>query len=80
MRPRLRAMFAWLGSLWNRPASDAVIEQAANEWLQSGMQGRPPAGATTTDAFLSFLRARFEPLRDRAAETDPSVKRCYGVL
>jgi len=80
MRPRLRTMFAWLGSLWNRPAADAAMEQAAIEWLQSGMQGKPPAGATTTDAFIRFLRARFEPIRDRAAAGDPSVKRRYGVL
>ena len=80
MRPRLRAMFAWLGSLWNSPAADAAVEQAAAAWVESGMQGKPPAGATTTDVFIRSLRARFEPLRTAAAECDPSVKRRYGVM
>lgn len=80
MRPRLRAMFAWFGSVWNPPAVDAAIEQAAAEWVQSGMRGKPPAGATTTNAFLDFMRTRFEPLRAQAAESDPNVKRRYGRL
>jgi S-formylglutathione hydrolase len=80
VRPRLRAMFAWLGSLWNPPAADAAIEQAAAEWIESGMQGKPPAGATTTHAFLQSLRARFEPLRAQAAESDPTTGHRYGKL
>jgi hypothetical protein len=42
------------------------MEQAALEWLTSGMKGKPPAGATTTEAFLQFMRARFQPLREQA--------------
>jgi S-formylglutathione hydrolase len=80
MRPRLRAMFAWLGSLWNAPAADAAIEEAASAWIESGMQGKPPAGSTTTNAFIRSLRARFEPLRAKAAESDPSTARHYGIL
>jgi S-formylglutathione hydrolase len=79
MRPRLRAMFAWLGSL-GKPTVDAALEQAASAWIESGMQGKPPAGATTTDAFIQSLRARFEPLRAKAAEGDPTTKRRYGKL
>jgi S-formylglutathione hydrolase len=41
MRPRLRAMFAWFGTLWNPMPPDAGAEQAAAIWLQSGMQGKP---------------------------------------
>ncbi len=80
MRPRLRAMFAWLGALWNSSGSDAAIEQAAAAWVESGMQGKPPAGATTTDAFILSLRARFEPLRAKAAEIDPTTTRRYGKM
>jgi len=80
MRPRLRAMFAWLGSLWSQPLPDTAAEQAATVWLQSGMQGKPPAGATSTEAFIGFLRARFEPLRTQAAESDPSTMRRFGIL
>ena len=80
MRPRLRAMFAWLGSVLNPPVPDAAIEQAAKEWLESGMTDKPPAGATTTQAFLDAMRSRFEPLRAQAAETDPAARRRFGVL
>jgi len=80
MRPRLRAMFAWSGALLNPPVADAEMERAAAEWVQSGMQGKPPAGATTTSAFTQSLRARFEPLRAQAAESDPTATRRYGKL
>lgn len=80
LRPRLRAMFSWLGFLWNPPALDTAAEEAADVLLQSGMQGKPPASATTTNAFVTFLRARFEPLRSQAAEADPSTRRRFGAL
>lgn len=48
------------------PAIDLAAEQNATEWLQSGMQGKPPAGTTTADAFIDFLRRRFDPLRSQA--------------
>jgi S-formylglutathione hydrolase len=79
MRPRLRAMFAWLGALLHMTAGDAAIEQAAAAWVESGMQGKPPAGATTTNAFIGSLRARFEPLRAKAAERDPTTMRRLGL-
>ena len=80
MRPRLAAMFSWLSSIWQRPAIDSAAEQNAINWLESGMQGRPPAGATTTHAFIQFLRKRFEPIRSQAAQLDPTTTRRYGDL
>ena len=80
MRPRMRAMFEWLGALWNTAPSDAAVEAAAAAWAESGMQGAPPAGATTTNAFIRALRSRFEPLRAKAAESDPTTTRGYGVM
>jgi len=80
MRPRLHAMFAWFGSLWNAAPPDAAAEEAATVWLQSGMKGKPPAGATTTNAFIRFLRAGFEPLRAQAAQSDPTTNRNFGRL
>jgi hypothetical protein len=44
------------------------------------MQGKPPAGATTTNAFIQFLRSRFEPIRSQAVELDPTTCRRYGEL
>jgi S-formylglutathione hydrolase len=82
MRPRLSAMMAWLGSMLNSMAPDAAAaaaEQSATVWLQSGMQGKPPAGATATNAFIHFLRTRFEPIRAAAAEKDPTTNRRFGL-
>ncbi|HEX3748330.1 MAG TPA: alpha/beta hydrolase-fold protein [Bryobacteraceae bacterium] len=80
LRPRMRRMFAWLSALLRPPVLDAAVEQTATAWLESGMKGKPPQGATTTDAFVTFLRAQFAPLRKKAAESDPAVTRRYGVL
>jgi S-formylglutathione hydrolase len=80
MGPRLRAMFAWLGSLWTPKPENEEAEKAAAAWVESGMQGKPPAGATTTGAFIRSLRARFEPLREQAAHSDPATKRKLGRI
>ncbi|HEX4164267.1 MAG TPA: hypothetical protein VHZ55_02235 [Bryobacteraceae bacterium] len=80
MRPRLAALFSWLSSVWKEPTLDAAAEENATRWLQSGMQGKPPPGATTTRAFIQFLRSRFEPIRSEAAQLDPSTNRRFGVL
>jgi S-formylglutathione hydrolase len=80
MRPRLSAMFAWFGSLWNPAQPDTGMEESATAWLESGMQGKPPSGATTTNAFIHFLRARFEPIRAEAARSDPTTNRIFGRL
>jgi S-formylglutathione hydrolase len=80
MRPRLRAMLAWFGPLWNPKLTDAAVEQSATGWLQAGMKGKPPAGATTTKAFLQFLRTRLEPIRAAAAKEDPTTNRRFGSL
>jgi S-formylglutathione hydrolase len=77
MRPRMRSMFAWLGRAWN---SDDAVEAATRIWIESGMQGKPPAGATTTQAFIEFLRTRFEPVRAEAAKIDPTTARRLGKL
>jgi len=37
-------MFAWFGILWNSIWPDDVAEHSASVWLQSDMQGKPPAG------------------------------------
>ena len=80
MRPRLEAMFAWIGSLWSEAPIDSAAESAALAWLQSGMRNKPPAGATATNAFVKFLRTSFEPIRAQASEADPTTMRRFGVL
>jgi hypothetical protein len=76
----MRAMFAWFGGVVNPAPRDPAAEEAAARWIESGMQGKPPAGATATERFIQTLRARFEPLRDKAAERDPTVKRRLGPV
>ncbi len=78
MRSRLRAMFAWLESVFDPAQSDPALEEATTRWLEAGMKGKPPSGATTTNAFIRFLRAGFEPLRAQAAQSDPSTDRRFG--
>jgi S-formylglutathione hydrolase len=80
MRPRLAAMFSWLSSVWRKPAIDLAAEQNALDWLRSDMQSKPPAGATTTNSFIHFLRSNFEPIRSQAAQRDPTTTRRYGEL
>ena len=80
VRPRLHAMFAWFGSDGNSPGVESATEEAAAAWLQSGMEGNPPEGATTTNAFIHFMRAGFEPIRAQAAGKDSTVRRRFGVF
>ena len=80
MRPRLKSMFAWFTSILHPAAVDGDTEKAAAAWLQAGMTGKPPAGATTTNAFIDFLRVRFEPLREQAAQSDSDTHRALGRL
>jgi len=44
------------------------------------MQGKAPAGAAATNAFIHFLRARFEPLRAQAAQSDAATNRSFGRI
>ena len=78
MRPRLRSMFTWLGSLSKAPSYDSVAEHDAAAWVETGMQGKPPAGATGTQTFIDFLRTRFDVVRSQTAQTDPTANRRFG--
>ena len=80
MRPRLARMFSWLGALLRPSAVDSAAEEAAKDWLKSGMQGKPPAGATTTAAYIAFLRSRFQHLRTVTASMDPNTVRHLGKM
>jgi S-formylglutathione hydrolase len=80
MRPRLHAMFAWLKTLRSPVLPDAAAEESAAKWLQSGMRGKPPGGVTATNAFIDFLRARFEPIRADAAAKDATTNRRFGLI
>jgi S-formylglutathione hydrolase len=84
MRPRMRAMYAWVGSvlseLRSSLAEPSAEERAVSAWLDGGMSGNPPAVASTSKEFIRILRAQFRPLRDQAASSDPATNRRYGVL
>ena len=84
MRPRMRAMYLWVGAaiseLRSKPAEPTPEERAVNAWIERGMAGNPPPAAPSTQEFIRILRAQFQPLRDRARSSDPTTSRRYGVL
>jgi S-formylglutathione hydrolase len=84
MRPRMRVMYTWVGTVMSALRSKTVEptaeEQAVSAWIEGGMSGKPPAAAPTSQEFLRILRAQFQPLRDGAAAADPTGSRRYGVL
>jgi S-formylglutathione hydrolase len=84
MRPRMRSMYAWVGAVWNAlriaAAEPTTEERAVRAWIDGGMASTPPAAAPSSKEFLRILRAQFQPLRDRAAASDPTTRRRYGVL
>jgi S-formylglutathione hydrolase len=84
MRPRMRTMFAWVGSVLNawrsmsaQPSAEAL---AVSAWIEGGMSGSPPAAAPASPEFIRILRAQFKPLRDQAASSDYTTRRRYGIL
>jgi S-formylglutathione hydrolase len=84
LRPRMRAMYAWVGSvltaIQSAAAEPTAEERAVNAWIDSGMAGIPPAAAPSSREFLSILKAQLRPIRDQAAAADPTTTRRYGVL
>jgi S-formylglutathione hydrolase len=84
LRPRMRAMYHWVGSvltaLKSKKAEPTAEERAVSAWIEGGMAGNPPAAAPSSSEFLRILRAQFQPLRDRASVSDPTTSRRYGVL
>ena len=83
MRPRMRAMYTWVGCVLSelRPTAELSAEgRAVSAWIEGGMAGNPPATAPSSPEFLRILRAQFQPLRDRAAAADRTTVRRYGVL
>ncbi len=80
MRPRLKEMFCWLSELNTPRITNPETEKAADQWLTSGMAGKPPEGATATRAFIQFMRARFEPLRVAALQLDATTANRFGKM
>jgi S-formylglutathione hydrolase len=84
LRPRMRAMYAWVGSvitaLQSKEVEPTAEERAVSAWIEGGMADNPPAAAPSSSEFLRILRAQFQPLRDSAAGSDPTANRRYGVL
>jgi S-formylglutathione hydrolase len=46
MRPRMRAMYPWVGSIMNaqrtKPGDPTAEARAVSAWIESGMVGNPP--------------------------------------
>jgi S-formylglutathione hydrolase len=84
LRPRMHAMYKWVGSvlegLRSAQLAPTAAERAVSEWIDGGSVGTPPTAAPTSKEFLRMLRAQFQPLRDRAMKSDSTARRRYGVL
>lgn len=76
--PRMRAAYAWVGSVLT--AEPSVDDPAVTAWIDGGMAEAPPAVAPSSTEFLRVVTAQLKPLRDRAAAVDPNTNRRYGVL
>lgn len=80
MRPRMRAMYTWVGTVMNALGSAPAEEQTVTAWIEGGLAGNPPVVSPSSKEFLRILRAQLQPLRDQAAKSDSTVNRRYGVL
>jgi S-formylglutathione hydrolase len=84
LRPRMRAMFAWVGGVLEElraaPGEPTAEERAVSAWIEGGMEGAPPPAAPSSKEFVRILRARMRGVRERAAESDRTVGRRFGVL
>jgi S-formylglutathione hydrolase len=49
-------------------------------WLSAALNARTLAEPTAEELALKAIRAQIEPLRDRAAASDPTARRRFGVL
>jgi S-formylglutathione hydrolase len=54
--------------------------RATYVWLSAALGARTPAEPSAEELALRAIRAQIEPLRARAAESDPTARRRFGVL
>jgi S-formylglutathione hydrolase len=84
MRPRMRAMYNWVGSIVTalllKEAEPSAEARAVTAWIDGGLVGNPPAAAPSSNEFVRILRAQLQPVREQAASSDPTTNRRYGVL
>ena len=83
--PRMRAAYVWVGAVLTElrttaNAEPSAAERAVTAWIEGGMVGNPPAAAPSSKEFTRIVRAQLKAVRDRAAASDPTTNRRYGVL
>lgn len=54
--------------------------RATYSWLSDVLRARTPAERSAEQVALDAIRAQIEPLRDKAAASDPTARRRFGVL
>lgn len=84
LRPRMRAAYAWVGSVLT-PADPKVneatpAERAWVEWMEGKSKGNPPLLDPVSPAMARAYRGWLAPARAKAAKIDPTTNRRYGVL
>jgi S-formylglutathione hydrolase len=81
--PRMGEAFAWIGNVFNSKQSartESEIDVAITAWIADGMRGVPPQVSPSSKEFLRIVRAQLRPLLERAAASDPTTTRRYGIL
>jgi hypothetical protein len=54
--------------------------RATYAWVSAALAAQTAAEPTAEEMALEAIRAQLEPLRDRAAASDPTTRRRFGVL
>jgi S-formylglutathione hydrolase len=81
---RMREAYTWVGSVLRPPDANAdggtASERAWVEWMESGSQGNPPLIDPMSHAMIRAYRGWLASARAKAAKSDPTTNRRYGVI
>ncbi len=84
LRPRMRATYAWVGSVLTPPDPKAnevtAAERAWVEWMENPSSGTPPLMDPMSPAMVRAYRKWLASAREKTAKIDPSTNRRYKVL
>ncbi len=84
LRPRMRATYAWVGSVLSPPDPKAneitAAEQAWVAWMENPSSGTPPILDPISPAMVRAYRRWLASAREETARIDPTTNRRYGVL
>jgi S-formylglutathione hydrolase len=84
LRPRMRAAYAWVGSVLSPPDPQAdeitAAERTWVEFMEGPSSTNPPVIDPFSPAMVRAYRRWLASARKKAAKIDPTTNRRYGVL